>query len=290
MKKVLIIAASAIAFAASGADRPEISLASPDGSMKFGLRQIRLSDSVAELRYDVTFRDRPVVTDSRMGLDLDNYVWEQALAIAKRKLPQQKCWMDNFVVDSVTYGSHDSTWHPLYGERSTVRDHYNSATLHMSKRDKSNYRLNVEARAYDEGIAFRYFFPEHPAAVFHKVVSDLTDYTLPDGVMAWSEEWAQAPFKKLPVDSIVRPVERALTLEYPEGYWAALLDADNDDWCLTKYRRRGDRDNTLESVMYSPVDIVTYYATPWKIIMAADSPGELIEHNDIVQNLNPLAR
>ena len=39
--------------------------------------------------------------------------------------------------------------------------------------------------------------------------------------------------------------------------------------------------------MYSPVDIVTYYATPWKIIMTADTPGELIENNDIVLNLNP---
>ena len=39
--------------------------------------------------------------------------------------------------------------------------------------------------------------------------------------------------------------------------------------------------------MYSPVDVVTYYATPWKIVMAADKPGELLEHNDIIQNLNP---
>lgn len=39
--------------------------------------------------------------------------------------------------------------------------------------------------------------------------------------------------------------------------------------------------------MYSPVDVVTYYATPWKVIMTAEKPGELLEHNDIIQNLNP---
>ncbi len=66
-----------------------------------------------------------------------------------------------------------------------------------------------------------------------------------------------------------------------------MLDADVDDWCLTKYVARKDRPGTLSSVMYSPVDIVTYYATPWKIIMTADSPGKLIENNDIVLNLNP---
>ncbi|MDE6339077.1 MAG: glycoside hydrolase family 97 protein, partial [Muribaculaceae bacterium] len=183
----------------------------------------------------------------------------------------------------------DSVWHPLYGERSTVRDRYNSATLFMSRKDKSDYRLNVEVRAYDEGIAFRYFFPEHPVAIFHKVTEDLTDYTFPEGTMAWSEQWAQSTFDYTPVDSIRRPVERALTLETPSGQWVALLDADVDDWCLTKFRARPDKPNTLSSVMYSPVDIVTYYATPWKIIMTADTPGELIENNDIVNNLNPRA-
>ncbi|MBD4335759.1 alpha-glucosidase, partial [Xanthomonas citri pv. citri] len=64
-------------------------------------------------------------------------------------------------------------------------------------------------------------------------------------------------------------------------------DADVDDWCLTKYLVSTDKKNTLTSVMYSPVDVVTYYATPWKIVMAADKPGELLEHNDIIQNLNP---
>ena len=51
-------------------------------------------------------------------------------------------------------------------------------------------------------------------------------------------------------------MERALTIEYPGGYWGALTDADTDDWCLTRFDSRGD--NTLGSVMYSPVDIVTY--------------------------------
>lgn len=105
--------------------------------------------------------------------------------------------------------------------------------------------------------------------------------------MAWSEEWAQALFHHTPVDSINRPVERALTLELPSGKWAALLDADVDDWCLTKFIASKDKPSTLESVMYSPVDIVTYYATPWKVIMTADTPGRLIENNDIVLNLNP---
>lgn len=76
-------------------------------------------------------------------------------------------------------------------------------------------------------------------------------------------------------------------MELPGGLWTALLDADADDWCLTKYQASAVKKNTLTSVMYSPVDVVTYYATPWKVIMTAEKPGDLLEHNDIIQNLNP---
>ena len=258
-----------------------LSLSSPDGR-----KMVRFEKPGKELIYSVSVDGKDVILPSRAGVEVDNRTWEMALG--KRDLAQPDSWMDLLTIDSVSVGAGvDTVWTPLYGERSTVRDRYNQATLHMSRKDKSDYRLDVQVRAYDEGIAFRYFFPEHPAAIFHKVVDDLTDFTLPEGTMAWSEEWAQAPFKHQPIDSISIPVERALTMELPGGQWVAILDADNDDWCLTKLRHREGHEGTLESVMYSPVDIVTYYATPWKIIMTADSPAQLLENNDIVQNLNP---
>lgn len=263
-----------------------LKLASPDGSHSVSFWQEAATDGTNGVRYSVSYKDRPVVETSRAGLELDNRVWEMALGF--RDLKQPKCWMDLLEVDSVVVQpSVDKTWHPLYGERSTVRDHYNAATLCLLRKDRSRYRLNIEVRAYDEGIAFRYFFPEHPQAIFHKVVGDLTEYTFPEGTMAWSEQWAQARFDYLPVDSLKRPVERALTLELPDGTWAALADADVDDWCLTKFLASDKKQHTLTSVMYSPVDIVTYYATPWKVVMAADKPGDLLEHNDILLNLNP---
>lgn len=261
-----------------------LSLKSPDGR-----NEVCFSKNGKELVYSVKTDGKDVILPSRAGLQLDNRVWEMALG--KRDLVQLECWMDMLEVDSVSYAEPvDSVWHPLYGERSTVRDHFNSATLHMSRKDKSKYRLDVQVRAYDEGIAFRYFFPEHPDAIFHKVTEDLTDYSFPEGANAWSEQWAQATFDVGPVDSITHPVERALTLELPSGQWVALLDADTDDWCLTKYMARRDKHSTLSSVMYSPVDVVTYAATPWKVIMTADSPAELLQNNDIVLNLNPSSK
>ena len=178
-------------------------------------RQEKISSSVNEIVYQVKYRGREVIGNSRAGLQLDNRTWELALA---RKINQVKCWMDNLEVDSVIYQpAVNKSWHPLYGERSTVREAYNEATMYLSKKDGSNYRLNIEVRAYDEGIAFRYFFPEHPQAIFHKVVGDLTEYTFSPGAMAWAEQWAQAPFEHLAINDIKQPVERALTVELSNG-------------------------------------------------------------------------
>lgn len=286
MKTFLMIGALAASTMVWAQTENRLKLASPDGSHTVSFSQQTTASGARQLRYEVGFRGVAVVEDSQAGLEMDNRIWEMALGV--RKLKQPACWMDNLEVDSVRLHPRvESTWQPLYGERSSVKDHYNSGTLYLSKKDGSGYRLNVEVRAYNEGIAFRYFLPEHPKAIFHKVVADLTEYTFPQGTMAWSEQWAQAFFEYLPVDALKQPVERALTLELPGGQWAALLDADVDDWCLTKLQASDKKPHTLTSVMYSPVDVVTYYATPWKIIMAADTPGQLLEHNDIVQNLNP---
>lgn len=258
-----------------------LDLKSPDGRQK-----VTFSKNGKELTYSIKADGKDVILPSRAGLNIDNRTWE--MAIGKRDLKHYDVWMEPLTVDSVRYYQPvDTTWHNDFGERSTVRDRYNSATLYMSRKDNSDYKLDVEVRAYDEGIAFRYFFPEHPVAIFHKVTEDLTDYTFPENTTAWSEEWAQAKFDVGPIDDIKHPVERALTLKTDDGKWVALLDADTDDWCLTKFQPRKGHRNTLESVMYSPVDIVTYYSTPWKIVMTADQPTQLLQNNDIVVNLNP---
>lgn len=254
-------------------------LSSPDGR-----NEIVVSQKGDEFAYSISHDGKAMVTDSRLGLDLDNYTWERALA---RNYMQYDCWMNGFTIDSVSTANHRSTITNLWGEQVVVPDNYNTATLHLSKHEGSNYRLDIEMRAYDEGIAFRYFFPEHPQAVFHKVTADLTEYTFAPGTKVWAAEWAQAPYELKPVDEVTSPIERAVTVELPNGLYCALVDADVDDWCLEKNVASKTKANTLTTTMYSPVDIVTYYATPWKVIITAESYAQLLEHRYIIDNLNP---
>lgn len=254
-------------------------LTSPDGH-----NEIIISQQGDEFIYSVFHDGKAVVSNSRMGLDLDNYTWERALA---RNYPQYDCWMNGFTVDSVSTIEHRAVITNFWGEQAAVHDNYNAATLHLSKHDGSSYRLDIEVRSYDEGIAFRYFFPEHPQAVFHKVTADLTEYTFAPGTKVWAAEWAQAPYELKPVDEVTSPIERAVTVELSNGLYCALADADVDDWCLEKNVASTTKPYTLTTTMYSPVDIVTYYATPWKVIITAESYPQLLEHRYIIDNLNP---
>lgn len=285
MKKNIILGMLLCCASISFADNAkELVVVSPNGKQVVKFWQKSLRGSARQLVYNVSYDGKIALCESQAGLQLDNKVWEHALA---KNFVESDCWMDNFEVDSVSYNSFDEIWTPIVGERSVIRDNYNAGVIYLSKKDNSQYRINVEVRAYDEGVGFRYFFPEHPDAIFHKVVDDLTEYTFEPGAKAWVAEWAQAPYNLLPIDDIKEPAERALTVELPNGLWVSLTDADVDDWCQIRFIAAKNKANTLASDMYSIVDVVTYAATPWKVILVADCAGDLIEHNDIVLNFNP---
>ena len=128
----------------------ELRLTSPGGIQEISFYQKQTAPAVNGLFYQVSFKGQSVIEESRAGLELDNRIWEMALG--QRKLIQPACWMDNLEVDSVTYTpTADNIWKPLYGERSEVRDHYNAATLHLSKKDGSLYRLDIEVRRSPAG-------------------------------------------------------------------------------------------------------------------------------------------
>lgn len=96
-------------------------LSSPDG-----LNEVIVSQKSDEFVNSVSHGGKAIVSDSRLGLDLDNYTWERALV---RNYPQYDCWMNGFSVDSVTTTMNRSVITNLWGEQAVVPDNYNSATL-----------------------------------------------------------------------------------------------------------------------------------------------------------------
>lgn len=274
MKLLLIIAAA-------------VNLVSPNGKFQAHFEQTTQKPFVTT--YALSYENETVLEPSRLGLNLDNRCWEMALGM--RTLPQYDSWMDPMEWDSVSAVAMHGDYNALtiYLRRKPEQPIEPTAPIGNAKiagKDglvHSNYRLHIEVRLYDTGLAFRYFFPEHPAAIFHKVIADETTYALPAGTYAYAEQWAQAGFEHIPFDAISRPVEMPL-LCHKDNLWTAILTADVDDWCLSKLIADGSQ---LKTEMYSPVDLVTYYWTPWKIVMAARTPGAILEKSvSLVDGLN----
>jgi alpha-glucosidase len=81
--------------------------------------------------------------------------------------------------------------------------------------------------------------------------------------------------------------ERPLTLELPNGKYACLLEAEVVNYARSKFVLSETKPNTVLCKQYDAVDEISPFATPWRVVMAADKPGQLLENNDIVLNLNP---
>ena len=265
----------------TGKAKQEVTLNSPDGKIRFQLEH-RFEGGKRVLYYTVQFKDQPVVLPSEMDIQLDNHISEQAMAL---KVDKAKKWCEDLRITNVVTSSANNTWKPVYGERTSVKDHYNAAVVEMLKENNPMYKMNVEVRVYNEGVAFRYFFPENEKGTYYRVVAENTAFTLPEGTMAWHAAWAQAPYNLLPLRNWNQESERPLTLELPGGTYACLAEAAMTDYSRTKFKL-GSNPNTILTSMHDPADLISPVGTPWRVIMVAETPGKLAENNDLLLNLN----
>ena len=274
-------------------------LTSPDGAYRFTFYQRAVGEDNAQMYYTLTYKNRPVIEESKLGVLIENQLFESALGI-----PNDTChfWCENLKLTGTEHQKTDERWKPVYGERAEVRDCYNEMTLKFKKgegkgnRDggydkRKNYFMNIIVRAYNEGVAFRYHFPEMTNGLFLHIVGEQTSFTMPEGTMAYYERWAQGPYELRSLEGWGKEEsERPLTLKLPDGLSVALLEAEMVDYVRGKFRLSAEKPSTLETSLYSSVDIISPYSTPWRVIMAAERPVDLINNNDIILNLNPTCK
>ena len=256
---------------------------SPDGQLTVQFYQKQGAPGKKEMYYQLAWKNKPVIQESALDIQLDNNLSERAMAL---KVDTHARWCENLAVKEVVRTSHDTTWQPPYGESSHIRDHYNAITIRLVKDDNPIYPVEVEIRAYNEGAAIRYFFPENVKGTYYRVMQENTAFTLPEGTMAWHATWAQAPYKLLPLRNWPGESERPLTLQLPNGLYACLAEADMVDYARTKFKLSETKPNTLLTSMYTPADLISPFPTPWRVIMVAEQPGQLAMNNHLLLNLN----
>ena len=259
-------------------------LASPDKNIVVNFYQKRLTDSTRAMYYTVDFKGKHVILESDLDLQLDNHLCEQAMAL---KIDRHAKWCENLKVTGFETLTKNTSWKPLYGERSEIKDNYNAITIHLVKDDNPIYKMDVEIRAYNEGAAVRYFFPENEKGTYYRIISENTSFTLPENTKAWVANWAQAPYNLLPLKNWPQEAERPLTLQLGNGLFACLAEAAMTDYARTKFKLSDDKANTIVTSMYTPADLISPFVTPWRVIMVGEKPGDLVENNNLILNLNP---
>lgn len=251
---VVTFVAAALGIAAAAQDRP-LRLTSPDQHLEMS---VWLDHGVP--MYSATFNGKPELLSSRLGLDAGD--------------------SSPLVVASTRRGSHDSSWRPAYGERDLITDHYNKLDLTLTQSGAPSLRL--ELRAYNEGLAFRYV-----ALRAMNVAAEKTTFRWAKGAFGYQEHGGtEGEYSRGAIGKIAPQCQTPLTLELPDGRYAAILEAGNADFPYMMVGTLAGTDDTIEAELSSSATLAGNTASPWRAVMFAASPAELLKHNYLQLNLN----
>ena len=266
-------------------------LSSPNSKYQFVFSQ-----KDGKLTYRLDYADKKVVEEGELGVNIDNHLVESAMGIP---VDTNRVWTKGMEVTGVERRSEDNTWKTVYGEYSQIRDHYNEMTLHLLKGGKhegsgtaydkrQQYLLDIIVRAYDEGVAIRYHFPEATNGLFMHITDDLTSFRFAPGAEAYHYAWAQSHANKVKLlkseAAWKEEAERPLTLHLANGLYAAIGEATLTDFVRGKLKLKAD--NELKMAMFDSADIITAYDMPWRFIMVGEKAIDLINNKQLVLNLN----
>ena len=90
-----------------------------------------------------------------------------------------------FSLQKTTRSEHHGSWKPVYGERNSIPDNFRELQIILTA--PSEPRIEVDLRAYDEGFALRYRFPDHHAREMLKLGKENTEFHLPSGTFAYEK-------------------------------------------------------------------------------------------------------
>ncbi len=119
-------------------------------------------DAHGRPNYKVFFGDKPVINKSYLGI----------------KLANDSAFDKNFALTSSEKTEVDESWKPVWGEVSTIRNHYEQVIIHLKQKSAPGRLMNIIFRVFADGVAFRYEFPKQPNLRYFIVSDELTEFSL----------------------------------------------------------------------------------------------------------------
>jgi alpha-glucosidase len=266
------ILALVAALLAAPAFAAPIEASSPDGVLTVSI------DVTPDGRpeYKVTRLGHPVIAPSRLGFLFVN-------------APQ---FLRNVKLAEAARASHDDTWEQPWGERRFVRNRYNELRVAMTETATPGRRLDVVFRIYDDGIGFRYEFPDQPALRQVEIAEELTEFGVAGSATAWwipAFQWNREEYlyQRTPVAE-VGVAQTPMTIRTANGLHIAFHEAALVDYSGMNLQNEGN--GRFRAVLTPASDgakvrRMAPFSTPWRTMQIADSAAGLVM-NDLVLNLN----
>lgn len=297
----------AAAAATIGASAQEV-LRSPDGELEL---RFSLSDK-GEPTYALDYKGRAAVLPSRMGLELrgDAPALEFGAEIQKGGYGEPVSLYDGFEQCGAVRSEFDETWQPVWGEESSIRNRYNELAITL-RQPQSGRQMVVRFRLYDEGVGFRYEFPEQEAMTYFTIREERTQFAMTgDHTAFWipgdydTQEYDYTESKLSEIRQLMQQaitpnssqtpfsptgVQTALQLKSDDGLYiniheAALVDypcmhLDLDDERMVFTSHLTPDAQGWKGYMQTPCH------TPWRTVMVTDDAREILASR-LILNLN----
>jgi len=244
-------------------------LKSPDGRLVIHVSVCDFEAKKACPLYRVTRDRKEIISASTLGLELGDGRLDQ-----------------DFRVVDVRHATRNSTWKPVLGERSEIRDHYNQLTLDLREAFAPSRGLTLTFRSYNEGVAFNYTLTSEDNSAQAVIRRERSEFRLAGDFPAWAGYSAQCVYTRTPISAIKPGCERPLVIDLEDTLRVALAEAKLVDYARMRFAPLPGVDHALVSHLAGEVRGPLPLTTPWRVIMAAESPGRLVENNFIIPNLN----
>ena len=255
----------------------QVHVASPDGR-----NEVTVEVRQGKLYYSLARDRRALILPSMLGFE-----WRGASPLR-----------DGLRITDTTRQSHDEWWTQPWGEVARVHDHHNELAVFVNETAPPNRRFIVRVRAFDDGVGFRYEFPEQAGLGAFEITDELTEFAMADNTHAWwiPSNWprkdrSEELYSSGPV-STLDSVQTPLTMETRDGRTFIVIHEAN----LVDYARmflRGPRmeGRTLHAALAPLADGIkargrTPFVTPWRTIQLADRATDLAP-SVLGLNLNP---
>ena len=267
----LLVAIAAALIAAPVIAAP-VQLSSPEGVLTVSV------DVTPDGRpeYSVARLGRPVIAPSRLG-----FLFTDGPQLLR-----------NIAVSAQATRTSDDTWEQPWGERRFVRNRFNELRVTLTEKVAPARSFDVVFRVYDDGVGFRYEFPQQAALSQVNIAEELTEFAVAEPATAWwipAFQWNREEYlyNRTPIGA-VGIAQTPMTVRTDSGLHIAFHEAALIDYSGMNLQNEGQgrfRAVLTPSSDGPKVRRMAPFNTPWRTMQIADSAGGLVM-NDLILNLN----